>query len=342
MTVKELFLKLTFDEVAEALQRTHQTDKSINDIGSYKEAFDTLCNLEFNGDGGSVTFDVHDNPNYKKEIPLLANGVEGDLWESIVGKEIVFPENNKFTEAEIAAAILWGATFYGFTNHNRWEPFQKIYSEYGQKAWELEKKLFLPYLRNKETIRTLKHPKGERFPFGLALSMEDWNEIHKHKRHPNRSKRKRFYRLKNRITYLKKLDKRTDALNRIQIATGVENRHFYRKVMEAGSIHEVWLESHTFGKSNRVEYVKQLIEKYMQGFQSEFDDCEDLALAFFSSKENRLTDEELNLLVGFFKKYFNCKEMEVFNGINPELTHDIEIQLIGISSIIIKETEYDD
>ena len=34
--------------------------------------------------------------------------------------------------------------------------------------------------------------------------------------------------------------------------------------------------------------------------------------------------------------------MEVFNGINPELTHDIEVQLIGISSIVITETEYDD
>ena len=342
MTVKDLFSKLTFDEVAKALQRTHQSDKSVKTLCGYKEAFDTLCNIEFNGEGGQVTFDIHENSDYEKELPLLANGVEGDLWESIVGKEIVFPENNKFTEAEIAASILWGATFYGFTNHNRWETFQKIYSEYGQKAWELEKKLFLPYLRKKETIRTLKHPKGERFPFGLALSMEDWNEIDKNKRNPNRSKRKRFYRLKNRIAYLKKLDKRTDTLNRIQIATGVENRDFYRKVMEAGSIHEVWLESHTFGKSNRVEYVKELIEKYMQGFQSEFDDCEDLALAFFGSKENRLTDEELNLLVGFFKKYFNRKEMEVFNGINPELTHDIEVQLIGISSIVITEAEYDD
>ena len=342
MTVKDFFSKLTFEEVAEALHRTHKSDKSIKDIGSYKEAFDTLCNLEFNGKGGKVTFDVYENTDYAKDLPLLAGGVEGDLWQSIVGKEIVFPENNKFTEAEIAAAILWGATFYGFTNHNRWEPFQKIYSEYGQKAWELEKKLFIPYLRNKGTIRRLKHPKDQRYPFGLALSMEDWKEIDKHRQSPNRSKRKRFYRLKNRIAYLKKLDNRTDALNRIQIATGVENKDFYRKVMGAGSIHEVWLESHTFGKSNRVEYVKELIEKYMQGFQSEFDDCEDLALAFFSSKENRLTDEELNLLVGFFKKYFNRKEMEVFNGINPELSHDIEVQLIGISSIVITETEYDD
>lgn len=82
MTVKELFSKLTFDEVAEALQRTHQSDKSVKVLCGYKEAYDTLCNLEFNGDGGQVTFDVHENQDYEKELPMLARGVEGKRWES--------------------------------------------------------------------------------------------------------------------------------------------------------------------------------------------------------------------------------------------------------------------
>lgn len=64
----------------------------------------------------------------------------------------------------------------------------------------------------------------------------------------------------------------------------------------------------TFGKSNRVEYVKELIEKYLPGFNEAFDDCEELAIVFYSSKENRLTDIELNSLVGFFKIYFNRNE----------------------------------
>ena len=80
----------------------------------------------------------------------------------------------------------------------------------------------------------------------------------------------------------------------------------------------------------------------MPGFNETFDDCEELAMVFYSSKENRLTDIELNSLVGFFKRYFDRKDMDVFNGINPELTLDIEVQIIGISSIIIKTTEYDD
>ena len=185
MTVQELFSKLTFDEVAEALQRTHQSDKSVRSLCGYKEAFDTLSNLEFNGEGGQVTFDVEDNFNYAKDIPMLANGVEGDLWESVVGKEIVLPDNNKFTEAEIAAAILWGATFYGFTNHDRWEPFQIIYSEYGQKAWELKRKQYLPYIRNKETKHRLKKDIGF-FSNRVAFTIEEWKFIRFRKKHQKR------------------------------------------------------------------------------------------------------------------------------------------------------------
>ena len=80
----------------------------------------------------------------------------------------------------------------------------------------------------------------------------------------------------------------------------------------------------------------------MPGFNNTFDDCEELALVFYSSKENRLSDIELSSLVEFFKNYFNRKDLEVFNGVNPELTHDIEVQFLGIFSIVINETEYDD
>lgn len=101
MKVQDLFSKLTFDEVAEALQRTHQSDKSVKALCGYKEAFDTLCNLEFKGEGGQVTFDVHENSDYEKELPLLTNGVEGDLWESIVGNEIIFPENTSLLKQRL-------------------------------------------------------------------------------------------------------------------------------------------------------------------------------------------------------------------------------------------------
>ena len=117
MTVQELFNSLTFDEVVSALMNAQRNDKSIQYITGYKEAFDTLSNIEFIGEGGNVTFDVTEKEHLFDEhnLLLLARNVEGDLWENIVGKLVIKPEYNPFTDAELAGAILWGSTFMDST-----------------------------------------------------------------------------------------------------------------------------------------------------------------------------------------------------------------------------------
>ena len=110
MTVQELFNTIGFPAIAEALRHTHRNDKSTECLTGYKEAFDILCNLPFEGNGGKVTFDVTPREKWDDEgsLPLLAHNIEGDYWENIVGKTIVRPDNNPFTDAELAGAILWG------------------------------------------------------------------------------------------------------------------------------------------------------------------------------------------------------------------------------------------
>ncbi len=51
MTVKELFLYVGFDNVLNALRNTHRTCRSIKSVASYKETFDTICLIEFEGAG---------------------------------------------------------------------------------------------------------------------------------------------------------------------------------------------------------------------------------------------------------------------------------------------------
>lgn len=189
MTVQDLLNKFIFDDIVKALQNTHRNDESMCDLASYKEAFDTLCNIKFEGKGGKVTFDVtpHEHWFAPHTLPLLANGVEEDLWENIVGKEVVRPENNPFTDAELVGAILWGATFYGFTPHKQWKPYEEVYGKYGKQAQQIERKLNLPYLRNKKTISRLKDFSSPmRY---VAFSDEDWDQIHCRKEHQNRQKK---------------------------------------------------------------------------------------------------------------------------------------------------------
>lgn len=141
MTVQELFNTIGFPAIAGALRHTHQNEESTECLTGYKEAYDILCNLPFDGCGGEITFDVNPREKWDDEdsLPLLANNVEGDHWENIVGKTVVRPDDNPFTDAELAGAILWGATFYGFTPQDRWHPYDESYSKYGVLAERLER-----------------------------------------------------------------------------------------------------------------------------------------------------------------------------------------------------------
>lgn len=131
MTVKELFTIVGFDAIVKALQNTHRNDRSIKCLAGYKEAFDIICNTEFEGAGGEVTFDVTPKEHWfdPGNLPLLANNVEGDYWENTVGKTVIRPDDNPFTDAELAGAILWGMTFYGFTKHSAWSPREERYTK---------------------------------------------------------------------------------------------------------------------------------------------------------------------------------------------------------------------
>ena len=143
MTVQELFNSLTFDDIMAALRITHRNDRSIRNVAGYKEAYDVFCNLKPAGEGGEVTFDISSREKWftPPSLPLVANDVEGDYWENTVQKTVIYPNDNPFTDAELAGAILWGMTFYGFTNRDVWPPNNTAFSHYGEQAKLLERKL---------------------------------------------------------------------------------------------------------------------------------------------------------------------------------------------------------
>lgn len=331
MTVQELFKKFSFDDIVEALQNTHQKDESICDLASYKEAFDMLCNITPDGKGGEVTFDVTPREHWFDEgyLPLLANGVEGELWENIVGKEVIRPEDNPFTDAELVGAILWGATFYGFTPHKEWHPHEEFYTKYGERAQQLERKQYLPYLRNKKKISELKDFSIP-MPFGVAFSMEDWHLIKCRQTHQNRQKRKRYYRLEKRFEWLKKLDKRHHLIDTIRVATGMPYDTLAEIILKAKTIHETWYESHTYGKKDRVEYITNLIGCYSSDLSSLFSDDDEIHILIHTTQDYPLSDKELQSLKDFFMSFFSNIQFNIMTGIDKHVGVELSIQFIGI------------
>ena len=185
----------------EALRHTHRNDRSKRNVAGYKEAYDIICNLSPEGDGGEVTFDVSPREEWftPHSLPLVAWNVEGDYWENTILKTVIKPDDNPFTDAELAGAILWGMTFFGFTVRDKWSQFDRTLYYYEEQLMSLKGKLYIKYIRDKKLKRQLKK---DGMPYGIAFTMEVWNEIHQRQKHQNRSKRRRYHRITVSNTHL--------------------------------------------------------------------------------------------------------------------------------------------
>lgn len=333
MTVKELFLSVGFDNVLKALRNTHRNCRSIEGVVAYKEAFDIICLTEFEGEGGEVTFDVTSPREawYEfRNLPLLANNVEGDYWKNTVGKTIVKPDDNPFTDAELAGAVLWGMTFYGFTRHAKWSPREERFSSFGERAELLERRLYLPYIREKREKRKLKSK--EEMPYGIAFSMEIWNRIHHGKTHQNRAKRMRYYRLKKRIAELKRLDKRQHLIDTIHENCGFHDPQLESRIMTAGSINETWRDSHVADLANRTNYLEDLLTNYFPTFRDICEGGEELLIVAYTSETAPLTDEEERQLKNIVRSFEPNVPVTFIKGVDNEAKADIALQFIIISS----------
>ncbi len=335
MTVKELFLSVGFENVLSALRNTHRNDRSIENVAAYKEAFDIICLTEFEGEGGEVTFDVTPKEHWfdPGNLPLLANNVEGDHWKNTVGKTVIRPEDNPFTDAELAGAILWGMTFYGFTKHSAWSPLEERFTKYGEMAETLERKIYLPYIRDKRVIRELKGKKA--MPYGIAFTREVWDRIHYGENHQNRSKRKRFYRLECRIAKLKRLDKRQHLIDDLIATTGVPKEDIETLIMKAGSVREEWRESHVCGKSSRLDYVVDLISNYSPTLDDLCQDCHNIIIVVYTDEHEPMTEGEDKQLYQATAPVMakNGIKSHLICGHADDIQGEIALRIIGISDL---------
>ena len=331
MTVQQLFNSMTFDEVLTALRNTHRNDRSIQNVAGYKEAYDALCNLKPEGGGGEVTFDVTPREKWFEphSLPMLANGVEDDHWENIVQKTVVKPDDNPFTDAKLAGAILWGATYYGFTRHRKWVPSYLTYSKFGEQAKCVEQRQYLPYLRDKKKIRKLKKTM---MAHGVAFTMEEWDTIHHRQQRQNRSKRKRYYRIQKRIERLEKLDKRQHLINRLNEVIG-RDRTPDAEILNAKSVTEEWFESHSYGKRPRLDYIIDLLENYCHDFDEICRAGDHTLIVCHTAESTPLSPDEETALHNFLASHFSQGlNWQLHFATDPAIPSELALQFISIEN----------
>lgn len=344
MTIQELFKSLGFKAISESLLHTHNRHElTVHDLAGYKMAYDRLCNMEFNGEGGEVTFTVTPREEWDDfhSLPLLADNVEGDIWENIVGKTVIRPTDNPFTDAELAGAILWGATFYGFTPKQREELFEEEFSPtvptpIAMQIKRLNLKKDLMYCRNRKIRDELKKEMKSTSPdYTFSSEAMIWQFNQPSKRKLNRSKRKREYRIDKRIEELWRLHKIQLLLDLLRNDIGVVPDGISNLIKSATSIKITSYESCPYANLGRVDYLADLLlnTDYRVVDESSFEESAECICVILTSTQHQCSDEEQKQLKYILAKYFGKTKWQLLTGHDNSLEFQLRIKIIGLKTI---------
>lgn len=343
MTVQDLIKSVSFDEIATALQYTHFRDVEnfIGQAAEYKMTYDQFCHIIPDGDGGDVTFDLASPESlvHPEVKAIVANNVEGQCWEDILQKKVIRPADENVTDAEMAGAILWGATFYGFTPHSMDRCFDDFFNDdspFATQAYRLGIREMLPYIKDKEKRKELKNlSKGH--PDGIPCSSETMRYLWQRRKHLNRSKRKREYRMSKRQDELWKMNRVYHNVERLCKFGNIENVGFLgsliKQINQAQSVNDVMLESFAYGETDRVEYLKELLEKYSCELKGPSNSDSKLNIIVWSSGSYPLNFDERKQLHEFLMKFFALSlPVQIEFGATQAENSEIQIQFISIKN----------
>lgn len=264
MTVKDLFMSISFDELLPFLKEYEANH--LDNIYTFREAYDILRNMEPNKDyQNKVTIVCNAESDYDGRKVFY---LDDDVWENELAKEIVFKGDAEPDMCEVAMYCLWELTFYGFSPSQRISTFDKMFNgckpvlRYEIALDKLEESIW-----KHQTPRRLRY-KDEK---GRRLIICNSSRKFRFDRKMNRSKRKREYRQEKREKYLKIMSAR-ERLISILSAPGSSFRYkdveflFQIKYGCRYCYHSV-----TNGNDKRLDYIFESMKKYQQLDLSRYD-----------------------------------------------------------------------
>lgn len=325
MTVKELFQSLSFSDIIEPLTKTHPD--ALLPMSKYKEDYDIICNTEFSGEGGAITF----CPDGDSDVYMI----EGDRYFNIVGMDVVLPENSAVTKAEAAAEIIWSSAPFGRYPAIDWDNLleEDEADYYALQVKRIDIKIALPYCRDKnirqELIRQMQSISAD---LCLSAETDQWFIFGNGKlwgKRQNRSKRKRKYRLEKRHDELLRLSELHNQLDMLKSNIGNMPESLEKLVLSSSDIETAYFESKTYGKSDRIDYLKDLLlnpsydsKRYLNAEKHQECIC-----VLYTSPEHPCTATEQNRIIEIIGTYFNTTPWQLFiaqcNDLNVEIELDI-------------------
>ena len=106
------------------------------------------------------------------------------------------------------------------------------------------------------------------------------------------------------------------------------------KIYNAKSVNDVMLESFAYGKTGRVEYLKELLDKYACEMKGPSNSESKLTIIIWSSESYPLNFDEQKQLHEFLMKFFALpsSSIQIVLGVTQSENSSIQIQFISIKN----------
>ena len=321
MKLKELLLSTDFDMLIPALKK-----EGYLGIRQYREAYDILCHLipadESEIEDPQIRVEwVKPVEGYEDEEPYInVYNCEGHLWECNVAKEVIVDDACRLTKEEVIAQILLSCTFYSYTPQTTQDTFEdriehKMHTCYGTMARKLKQKFYLYYLPGHKKREVLKRMRLASLD-SIAMSMEDWNYCKKRIAKASNIRKKRDYRMQKRIDYLDYREKYEGLRDKFMGGKDI-TFHDMDFIYDGFSMLLTNMETHTYGESSRVDYLKKLIKYIEMDSDYEFFNPQKLVVLCkvpsqhpLSSDEKEEIRNEFHKLAGKGKLIFGLSEIK--------------------------------
>ena len=327
MTLRQLIASCPFDALA-VLLRLHD-DLS---LAQYKEAYDILLNMEPSENGCRDVEVVMTDWNDGDGPQLDAWDVEGIEWANIIDGQVMIADDVDAPEIEIAHRLMWHLTFFGYCPEQTCL-FPKEYGDtpYGKEARRIELHRYMLYANKpirRRIIKSIVEMKKHGFN-SFALSEGDWRYINKRESHCNRSKRKRHYRLEQRIRRLSSLDHCETTVRQLldgQTSSTAITRDDLNFLFHTEERTGREMQSRTFGKRDRTEYILELITKYraLDGMP----EGQRVAMRIATSHDHPLTDNERKQICLAVDKVCNATATTLCIAENNSLGCEISLLVV--------------
>ncbi len=344
MRLKELLLSTDFNALVPDLLKEGNLA-----IRQYREAYDILCHLTPADDSKirhpkiKVEWHTPDEGLENEEPYINISNCEGDFWEYNVAKEVVVNDDCKLSKEAIISKILWSCTFYGYTPQTIKETGEdrirhKMHTLYGLRARILERRLYFNYLPGKAK-RESKYVAKLFGSDSFSLSSENWDYCHKRMKKASRIKKKRDRRLQKRIDDLDHKEKYEGL--RAKFLGGKDiTWHDMDFIYDGYHMFLTQMETHTYGKMNRVSYIKMLTSYNEQETEKAFIDLQKLVVVCRTSSASPLTEKETTEIKDIFKELIGKAELKF--GIIEDDSFGGELHLTILSQTSKKRTAVSD